>query len=97
MQVLVLETHDLVERVLSYWLAPLDLDEAAHLCVSLDAEWNMSRRIGVSTIQLASHLDRDQIYIIPVSPYIFTCISILFLSPTSSTSSTTYLFHFFGC
>ncbi len=66
MQVLVLETHDLVERVLSHWLAPLDLDETAHLCVSLDAEWNMSRRIGVSIIQLASHSDCDHIYIIPV-------------------------------
>ena len=78
MQVLVLETHDLVERVLSHWLAPLDLDKAAHLCVSLDAEWNMSRRIGVSILQLACHSDCDYIYIIPVCLCVSTRISILY-------------------
>jgi hypothetical protein len=61
-----LETAELVERVLSCWLEPLDVNGAAHLCVSLDAEWNMSRREDVSILQLLSHADADHIYIIPV-------------------------------
>ncbi len=92
-----LETHELVERVLSQWLAPLDLDETTHLCVSLDAEWNMSRRIGVSILQLASHSDQDHIYIIPVSLYIFCVYSSHFYQSVSSTSSIVYLFHSYGC
>jgi len=67
MQVSTLETHELVERVLAYWLAPLDIDKSAHLCVSLDAEWNVSRRVGVSILQLTCHSDPDHIYIVPAS------------------------------
>lgn len=48
-------------------LAPLDLDPNAHLCLSLDAEWNVSRRVGVSIIQIAPHSDPDTIFVIPVS------------------------------
>jgi hypothetical protein len=70
-QVSMLETADLVERVLSCWLAPLNVDETAHLCVSLDAEWNMSRREGVSILQLISLTDTDHIYIIPVGHFYF--------------------------
>jgi hypothetical protein len=73
-QVSMLETADLVERVLSSWLAPLDVDEAAHLCISLDAEWNMSCREGVSILQLISHTDADHIYIIPVGHFVFPVI-----------------------
>jgi len=62
-----LETAELVESMLLCWLAPLGVDDKAYLCVSLDAEWNMSRREGVSILQLTSHTDQDHIYIILVS------------------------------
>ena len=45
-----LETAELVESVLSCWLAPLGVDDKAYLCVSLDAEWNVSRQEGVSIL-----------------------------------------------
>jgi hypothetical protein len=63
---MVLDTPSLVESVLSSLLSPLDLDENLHLCVSLDAEWNVSCRVGVSIIQIAPHSRPDEIYIIPV-------------------------------
>jgi len=65
----VLNTPNLVEGVLSSLIAPLDLDENAHLCISLDAEWNVSRRVGVSIIQIAPHSEPDSIYIIPASSF----------------------------
>jgi hypothetical protein len=65
----VLGTAERVEQILSCWLAPLDIDDKAHLCVSLDAEWNISRRQGVSVLQLACHTDPEHIYIIPVSVF----------------------------
>lgn len=65
-RLMVLDTPSLVEGVLSSLLSPLDLDENMHLCVSLDAEWNVSRRVGVSIIQIAPHSRPDEIYIIPV-------------------------------
>ena len=57
----------LVDGVLSSLLAPLDNDPEMSLCVSLDAEWNVSRTIGVSILQIAPHLDPNLVYIIPVS------------------------------
>jgi hypothetical protein len=63
---MVLDTPNLVEGVLSSLLSPLDLHEDMYLCVSLDAEWNVSRRVGVSIIQIAPHSRPDEIYIIPV-------------------------------
>ncbi|KAJ6536482.1 hypothetical protein DFH09DRAFT_1091442 [Mycena vulgaris] len=39
---------DLAESALSSLFAPLDLDPAENLCVSLDAEWNISRQVGTS-------------------------------------------------
>ncbi|KAF8133168.1 hypothetical protein K438DRAFT_1998221 [Mycena galopus ATCC 62051] len=57
---------NLVESALSSLLAPLDLDPAENLCMSLDAEWNISRQVGVSTLQIAPHSEPDIIYIIPV-------------------------------
>jgi hypothetical protein len=63
---MVLDTPSLVEGVLSSLLSPLDLDENMYMCVSLDAEWNVSRRVGVSIIQIAPHSRPDVIYIIPV-------------------------------
>jgi hypothetical protein len=54
---------------MSSLLAPLDLDSNAHLCVSLDAEWNISRRIGVSILQIAPHSNPDIIFVIPVGTH----------------------------
>jgi hypothetical protein len=62
-----LETIDLAEKAMSSLLAPLDLDPNAYLCISLDAEWNISRHIGVSVIQIVPHNDPDMIFVIPVS------------------------------
>jgi hypothetical protein len=61
-----LGTVNLVESALSSLIAPLDIDPKAHLCVSLDAEWNISRQSGVSILQIAAHSEPDIIYIIPV-------------------------------
>ena len=63
---MVLDTPSLVEAVFSSLLSPLDLDKDMHLCVSFDAEWNVSHRVGVSIIQVAPHSKPDEIYIIPV-------------------------------
>lgn len=54
---------------MSSLLAPLDLDSNSHLCVSLDAEWNVSRRIGVSILQIAPHSNPDTIFVIPVGTH----------------------------
>lgn len=48
-------------------MEPLDKDPSDSLCLSLDAEWNISRSSSVSIIQLAPHLDPPSVYIIPVS------------------------------
>lgn len=63
---MVLDSPTLVEGILSSLLSPLDFDKNAVLAVSLDAEWNLSRRIGVSIIQIAPHFQPNKIYIIPV-------------------------------
>ncbi|KAG6849717.1 hypothetical protein H0H93_006014 [Arthromyces matolae] len=57
---------DLCEKILSPLMTPLDIDPDAYLCISLDAEWNVSRRVGVSILQLAPHSDPDHIFIIPI-------------------------------
>jgi hypothetical protein len=68
----VLETANLVEAVFSSLMAPLDNDPEGCICISIDAEWNISRTIGVSIIQVAPHSDRDTVYIIPVNLTSFT-------------------------
>lgn len=67
----VLGNSALVEATLSSMLAPLDLDPDSSICVSMDAEWNISRRVGVSIIQLAPHSEPSSIYVIPVNKYSF--------------------------
>ena len=47
-------------------LAPLEDSSAANICISLDAEWNISRTEGVSIIQITSHSHPDLVFIIPV-------------------------------
>lgn len=64
---LFLHTAEVVEAVLSSLMEPLIKDPSAFLCLSLDAEWNISQSRGVSVIQLAPHLDPLSVYIIPVS------------------------------
>jgi hypothetical protein len=62
----VLGTHSIVEAILSSLMAPLDNDPNHCLCVSLDAEWNTTRTVGVSIIQIAPHSEPDSVFIIPV-------------------------------
>lgn len=62
----ILESHALVEGVLSSVMASLDLDKNLHLCVSLDAEWNVSRCIGILILQLLLHSDPHVVSLIPV-------------------------------
>jgi hypothetical protein len=66
LKVEVLGTANLVEAAFSSLMAPLDNDPNHCICVSMDAEWNISRTVGVSIIQIAPHSDPDIVYIIPV-------------------------------
>ncbi|KAF9470560.1 hypothetical protein BDN70DRAFT_998898 [Pholiota conissans] len=56
----------LVESTLSTILAPLEESSAPQICVSIDAEWNLSRTEGVSILQIAPHSNPNVIFIIPV-------------------------------
>jgi hypothetical protein len=62
-----LDSASLVQDAFKSLVAMIDSDEQARLCVSLDAEWNISRRLGVSVLQIAPHSSPNTIYIIPVS------------------------------
>ncbi|KAF8057791.1 hypothetical protein FPV67DRAFT_1786257 [Lyophyllum atratum] len=64
-----LSTSDLTESAISSLMAPLDSSPDEHICVSLDAEWNISRRVGVSIIQIAPHSQPDDIFIIPLHKF----------------------------
>jgi hypothetical protein len=61
-----LDTVSLVETTLSSIMNPLDNDPENSLVVSLDAEWNISRTIGVSILQIAPHSEVNSVFIIPV-------------------------------
>ena len=67
LDILWLSTPQLAELAVLSILAPIENDPAAHVCVSLDAEWNISRHTGVSIIQIAPHAIPDSVFIIPVS------------------------------
>ncbi len=62
----VLTTAMLIESTLSSLMAPIDIDKDASLCIGFDAEWNVSRTVGVSIIQLTPHQDPPEIFLIPV-------------------------------
>ncbi|KAK6981230.1 hypothetical protein R3P38DRAFT_2808326 [Favolaschia claudopus] len=64
-----LGTYALVESALSSLTSIIDASPNAHLCISIDAEWNISRRSGVSILQLAPHSDPESIFIIPVHKF----------------------------
>jgi hypothetical protein len=61
-----LGTSELVETTLSSLISVLDLNKHETVCISLDAEWNISRRTGVSILQIAPHNVPNIVYIIPV-------------------------------
>jgi hypothetical protein len=61
-----LGTFNLTESTLASIMASVDQDPQTAHCASFDAEWNISRRIGVSIIQLVLHSNPNVIYIIPV-------------------------------
>lgn len=66
-KLLVLDTPALVEGIFSSLMAPIDANDSAFMCVHFDAEWNISRNVGVSIVQISPHSCPDNIYIIPVS------------------------------
>lgn len=69
----VLDSMELIQGALAPLFQSLDVSTSAAppvpLVVSLDTEWNISRTVGVSVIQIAPH-DSTDIYIIPVCPKI---------------------------
>ena len=67
LSIAVLGSYQLVESALMAILAPLSNNPTATICISLDAEWNISRSEGVSILQIAPHSLPDNIFIIPVS------------------------------
>ncbi|KAJ7189729.1 hypothetical protein GGX14DRAFT_580474 [Mycena pura] len=56
---------ELVDKILCSFTATLDDDKDTHLCMSVDAEWNESRKTGVSILQIAPHSE-DIVFLIPV-------------------------------
>ena len=72
LKVQLLGTANLVDAALSPLMAPLDDDPNHCLCISMDAEWNVSRTMGVSVIQIAPHSEPNSVFIIPVSFYFLT-------------------------
>jgi hypothetical protein len=71
-----LGTASLVDAALSSLMAPLDDDPNHCLCISMDAEWNVSRTLGVSVIQIAPHSEPNSVFIIPVRCVLTNCICV---------------------
>ena len=81
-KVVQLTTPDLVEKVFSSLMDPLDLDPGKSLASSVDAEWKQSRTSGVSIFQVLPHSGLNQIYVIPVrfiSSYVNLLLLIFFI------------------
>jgi hypothetical protein len=55
LEVVQLDNPKLVQDAFTSLIGPLDNDNSAHICTSLDAEWNVSRHIGVLILQIAPH------------------------------------------
>ncbi|KZP05859.1 hypothetical protein FIBSPDRAFT_1053873 [Athelia psychrophila] len=62
----VLSSSELVEGVAASMFAALDADPDTFICVYMDFEWNVSRRVGVSIMTMCADSDTNHIYIIPV-------------------------------
>ena len=76
LRTIVLDSSELAEQALAPLMSPLDLDPDLRLCISLDAEWDMSRHVGVSILQLAPHSTPDSIFILPVSNKLYNFYTI---------------------
>jgi len=63
-------------------MAPLDLDKNMSLAASIDAEWKISQKSGVSIFQVAPHSQPDTVFIIPVRYLCFLppYLTLIFLS-----------------
>ncbi|KAK7025856.1 hypothetical protein R3P38DRAFT_3531780 [Favolaschia claudopus] len=68
-KVVQLGSFQLCQDAFSSLIGPLDSDPSIQICASFDAEWNVSRKVGVSIVQIAPHSKPDTIYIIPVHRY----------------------------
>ncbi|KAJ3739312.1 ribonuclease H-like domain-containing protein [Lentinula detonsa] len=68
---------DEVEEALEPLVELVDQDPNASLYLSMDAEWNVRRRLGVSILQLCPHMDPTVVYIITVHRFSFLPPSLL--------------------
>ncbi|KAJ7831578.1 hypothetical protein B0H13DRAFT_1915396 [Mycena leptocephala] len=66
LKIMRLDSTTIVQDAFTSLIGPLDSDKSAHICASLDTEWNLSRRVGVSVLQIAPHSHPNTIYIIPI-------------------------------
>lgn len=93
--IVILQRATLIESVLASIIAVLKTSPSAHVLVSFDAEWNMTRRVGGSILQLAPHSFPNKIYIIPVA-FIFiflaVVVSILLITLSLSDSQVPHTF-----
>lgn len=83
----------LVESALLTVLAPLEDRTDAHLCISVDAEWNVSRTEGVSVLQIAPHSTPNNIYIIPVRPHTKSDIFVPNKQPLFRSTGSKIIYH----
>jgi len=85
-----LGTSELVKNTFSSLMAPLDLDKNMSLTASIDAEWKMSQKSGVSIFQVAPHSQSDTVFITPVKILCF-CLLEFKLTYLSFLNFTFYL------
>ncbi|KIK66675.1 hypothetical protein GYMLUDRAFT_909987 [Collybiopsis luxurians FD-317 M1] len=65
-KVKVVQLPDYIDNALKSLVDLLDEDPDASLHLSMDAEWNVLRRTGVSILQLCPHTDPTTVYIVKV-------------------------------
>ncbi|KAJ7864232.1 hypothetical protein B0H14DRAFT_2574453 [Mycena olivaceomarginata] len=65
LEVVQLDSPRLIQDAFTSLIGPLDNDNSAHICASLNAEWK-SRHVGVLILQIAPHSQPNTIYIIPI-------------------------------
>ncbi|KAJ3770589.1 ribonuclease H-like domain-containing protein [Lentinula raphanica] len=74
---IMLHRHDQIDAALNPLVDIIERDPLACLHLSMDAEWNIRRRVGVSILQLCPHRDPTVIYIIPVHRFSYLPHSLL--------------------